>query len=378
MVETITPVVHGGRRGRWAPFLVLHVAGAVGAAALFGATLGEAGALLRAPWGAAGLAAVAAVAAAYLAREVAGLPVPVPQLRSQVPDWWRTFFPFGPASFLYGVGLGVGFLTYLSHGSLVVVSVAAVASGRPLAGAALLGSFGLARGLSAVVAMRSRTPEEGARLVARLAASASWGGWRLAHAIVLAGVAATAVVAAAGAPGPSKIGSAAAALLAVAFGGAGIAKLVDLRTWRRALGSYRLARPLERGASGAVPVLELGLAALPFLGLESTAGLVALAALGLFSLAIGVARVRVGRVLDCGCFGSSPVRDYRSLLARNAAFALVAAIAWRGGVDSPVGGSLGVPGGANLLPAGLVALGVGLSVWVGALAVVVVRRGARR
>ena len=37
-----------------------------------------------------------------------------------------------PAAFLYGVGLGVGFLTYLTHGTLVVVAVAAVASGRPL------------------------------------------------------------------------------------------------------------------------------------------------------------------------------------------------------------------------------------------------------
>src|SRR5512134_2076601 len=134
MVETITPVVHGGRRSRWARFLVLHVAGAMAAAAAFGAILGGAGALLGAPWGAAGLGLVAALAALYLAREVFGLRVPVPQLRRQVPDWWRTYFPFGPASFLYGIGLGVGFLTYLSHGTLVVISAAAVASGRPSAG----------------------------------------------------------------------------------------------------------------------------------------------------------------------------------------------------------------------------------------------------
>ncbi len=135
---------------------------------------------------------------------------------------------------------------------------------------------------------------------------------------------------------------------------------------------------MEGAARGAVPVLELGVAALPFLGLASTAGLVSLAVLGAFSLAIVLARARVGRRLECGCFGTSSVRDYRALLARNAALALVAAIAWRDGVDLPVGASLGVPAGADLLPAGLVALGLGLSAWVGAHAVVAVRRGAGR
>src|SRR4029453_15438710 len=73
------------------------------------------GGLLGAPWGVAGAVLVGASAAAYLAREF-GAPVPVPQLRRQVPDWWRTFFPPNVAAFLYGIGLGPGFLTYLSHG----------------------------------------------------------------------------------------------------------------------------------------------------------------------------------------------------------------------------------------------------------------------
>ncbi|HEY7754696.1 MAG TPA: hypothetical protein VID69_00555, partial [Actinomycetota bacterium] len=122
MVETITPVVHGGSRSRWAILVALHVAGATLAAAVFGAMLGTVGVLLDAPWGAAGTALVATLAGLYLAREALGLRVPVPQLRRQVPDWWRTFFPFAPAAFLYGVGLGVGFFTYLSHGTLVAVA----------------------------------------------------------------------------------------------------------------------------------------------------------------------------------------------------------------------------------------------------------------
>ena len=55
---------------------------------------------------------VAAVAVLYLVRELTGIRVPVPQLRRQVPDWWRTYFGRPLAAFLYGAGLGVGFFTF--------------------------------------------------------------------------------------------------------------------------------------------------------------------------------------------------------------------------------------------------------------------------
>ena len=112
MVETITPVVHGGSRSRWGISLALHAIGAAVAAAIVGSLLAGAGALLGAPWGVPGGVLVASAAALYVAREL-GAPVPVPQLRRQVPDWWRTFFPLHVAAFLYGLGLGPGFLTYL-------------------------------------------------------------------------------------------------------------------------------------------------------------------------------------------------------------------------------------------------------------------------
>jgi len=111
---------------------------------------------------------------------------PIPQrqgiLRRQVPDWWRTFFPPHVAAFLYGLGLGPGFLTYLGHGTVVVVSVAAFASGRPLLGAAVLAPFGLARGLGPVLAFGVRSPGDAAALVERLDRSASKPRWRVAHA----------------------------------------------------------------------------------------------------------------------------------------------------------------------------------------------------
>jgi hypothetical protein len=347
------------------------------AAGAFGAALGATGSALGAPWGAAGLVAIATVGALYLAREAFGLPIPVPQLRRQVPDWWRTFFPFAPSAFLYGMGLGVGFFTFLAHGTLVVVSAAALASGRPALGAALLAPFGLARGLSAMVAMRTRTTEEGAALVGRLADAASRPVWRVAHVIALAAIVGIATWTAVSAESVGRAGRVAAAVLSIAFGSAAVVKIAGRRRWARALASYRLG-PLEGPALVGVPVVELALAALPFLGLASTAGVAALVAVSVFSAAIVVGRIRVGRRLDCGCFGASRARDYRLLLARNAALAVVAVVAWREGRDAWIGGSLAAPSGSDLLPAALVAFGVALAMWVSVRAVVTVRRGANR
>ena len=123
MVETITPVVYGGR-ARWAAALALHVLGATATAALFGAALGLVGGLLEAPWGRAGAAFLAVVALVYALGELPRVTATVPQLRRQVPDWWREFFSWPLAATLYGAGLGVGFFTYVSHGTLVAVASA--------------------------------------------------------------------------------------------------------------------------------------------------------------------------------------------------------------------------------------------------------------
>src|SRR5215210_6058237 len=117
MVETISPVVYG-TRARWISALALHAVGAAATAAAFGAAIAAAGAV-----------AVVVLVAVYGARELVGLPIPVPQLRRQVPDWWRTYFGRPFAAFLYGAGLGVGFLTYLGHGTLLVVAVGIAATG---------------------------------------------------------------------------------------------------------------------------------------------------------------------------------------------------------------------------------------------------------
>jgi hypothetical protein len=151
MVETIAPVVHGGRNRKYWTALALHVLGATASGALFGGALALLGGLLGAPWGSGVLITVAAVSGLYAARELFGAPIPLPDLDKQVPDWWRTFYSHNVAALLYGLGLGVGFFTFLTFGTYAAVAAGALVSGDALTGAVLMGAFGLVR--SAAVAV---------------------------------------------------------------------------------------------------------------------------------------------------------------------------------------------------------------------------------
>jgi len=151
MVETITPVVHGTRR-RFKVAVAIHTAGATLSAGVLGVLLGSAGAAFGLEWNDVGIAVIVVVGAVYIAREAIGLQIPLPQLRRQVPEWWRTFFSPRTAAALYGLGLGAGFFTYLSFGTFAAVAAAALTSGDPLVGAALCAPFGAARGVAVIVA----------------------------------------------------------------------------------------------------------------------------------------------------------------------------------------------------------------------------------
>jgi len=192
MVETITPVVHGGRSKKYWVSVALHALGATIAAAGLGLALGATGALLRAPWGRVGAIVIAVAAVMYALREAFELAIPLPERHAQVPQWWRDFFSPPAASFLYGAGLGIGFFTFLQFGTYVVVAAGALLSGNPLIGALLCVPFGLTRGLTVVLAAPARTPEDTVGLVDLID---RWGAtpWpRLANAATLALVAAAA------------------------------------------------------------------------------------------------------------------------------------------------------------------------------------------
>ena len=354
MVETITPVVHGGR-ARWLSTLALHTLGATVTAGVFGAALGWVGGLLDAPWGRPGLIALAVIAAAYgLAELSRRRRLPIPQLRRQVPDWWRTFFGRQVAAVLYGAGLGIGFFTYLAEGTLVVVTFAAVASGRPEVGALLMVPFGLVRGLSAAAAWRSDTPERSRALVDRLV-SAPERRRKVANALTLAAIVVTGAVAAIRAPRSGWQVLAAAALAAI-FSWSAASKLLALARWRRALAAHRLPGVVERIASWSVPVGEALVSLLVVVGYPRMAAAWALALTGVFS--VGLVRVRrlVGARVPCGCFGGRETVDVRHALLRNAALAALAVFVAALAVDRAVSWWPEVPGRADLVPF-LVAVG---------------------
>lgn len=358
MVETISPVVYG-TRARWLGAVGLHALGAAGTAAAFGAAVAAAAALLGAPWGRAGGAVLVAVAALYAARELLGVRVPVPQLRRQVPDWWRTYFGRPLAAVLYGGGLGVGFLTFLGHGTLVVVTVGAAITGRPAIGALVMMPFGLARGLAPLVAQRARDHEDGRTLVDRLSGMPDRGR-SIANGVAIVAVAGTTAGVASSERG--GWGEAAAACLAFAFAWAAATKLLSARRWRRALAAHALAPPLERLAVWAVPAVELLVPVLAIAGRERAAAGVALTALGVFTAALLRAGLRDGTDVPCGCFGRESV-DLRTALARNAVLGALAIVAWSSAAPDP---AISVPAGRELVPAGLAAgavLAAALTAW---------------
>ena len=130
MAETVAPVVHGVRR--WLIAVGAFAAGAVGAGAALGWALGSAGAWAgggstHAAW------AAAAIVAAYAGREAGLLRLPIPQLRRQVPQRWREVLPLPATAFLYGAGLGLGFVTYVPVATFAAV-VAAVVLADPAGG----------------------------------------------------------------------------------------------------------------------------------------------------------------------------------------------------------------------------------------------------
>ncbi len=363
MVETINPVVHGKRRSGWAVDVCLHIAGATIVAGAFGAALGAAGRLLGAPWGVGGSVIVAALALAYTGAEAAGLRLPVPQAKRQVPDWWRTFFSRPVFSFLYGVGLGVGFLTYLTRGTLLVIASFAFVSARPVIGLLVMVPFGLARSGAVLIAAGVRTEHEARELVHRLAESSRRAGWLAANVIATGAIAAVAGRESIRAWGDGAPGLPLATLMAV-FAWSAVAKAVGPAAWRWALSGFHLPRALSVPAFVAVPVAEAAVVGLGSLGLGSAGAWLALSLLGAFSIAVIRARLLTGEAVPCGCFGARTARDWRLVLARNALLAAVAAWALAQGSGAPSGWSEVIPRGGELVPAALAIGGVFAAAWL--------------
>jgi hypothetical protein len=356
MVDTITPVVHGGSRRRWAGALALHALGATTSAAVLGGLVGAAGSVLGAPWGPAGTILVVALALAYAAREVVGLPVPIPDARRQVPQWWRESFSPGTTALLYGAGLGVGFATHLRHGTLVAVAALILSVGDPVLGIVAFAGFGLARSLAIGVTWTA-TDDRGAATLAHALERAAVGAFpRVANGVALLGVAG--VTLARPPPPDGTIGAAPALALAAVFAASVGAKLLRARLWSRTVADHGLPRPLDAVATATVPVAETAIPVLILTGAARAGAALALVLLVAFSAALLRLRTRVGDRVPCGCFGRRRSRDVRLLLLRNAGIGLVAVVALTG----PDRIALDLPRYADVLPAVLAAGGAVLAV----------------
>ena len=374
MVETITPVVNGGH-ARWRRTLALHALGAVAAAAAFGSTLGWLGGMLGAPWRRSGLLALATVAAVFALGELTPLRVPIPQLRRQVPDWWRTFFGRHVASALYGAGLGVGFLTYLAHGTFVVVAFAAIASGRPATGALLVAPFGLVRGLSPVVGRRLVTSEQRRALVDRLA-TAPGSPRRIVNGVALLVLAGIALVLAADAPGGGGVPLASAALSSV-FASAAVSKVVARRRWHLVLAAHRLPAVVGRAAAWFVPAAELAVPVLVLAGLPRAAGLWSALLLAAFSFELVRVRRRDGDRVPCGCFGGRETVGIGAALLRNVGVGALAVFVWSSARNGPTVAWPAPPSEGDVLPMILLLASVAAAALAGWRASVWLGRGNR-
>lgn len=164
---------------------------------------------------------------------------------------------------------------------------------------------------------------------------------------------------------PVAVYSLAASILGLVFVWSAVAKLLRSSRWRAALEGYGL--PGTRALAIAVPVVELVVPSLMLLERSLASAALALGLLALFSAAIVRARSRRGDRLPCGCFGGAGERDYRLMIARNAVLGLLAAAVIARGRDLQTLEGLGAPETADLLPAGLVVLGlvaIGWMFWV--------------
>jgi hypothetical protein len=116
-------------------------------------------------------------------------------------------------------------------------------------------------------------------------------------------------------------------------------------------------------ATPLVPVVELATAlTIAFVSARAGAA-VALVLLAAFSLAVLHARSINGDRLPCGCFGGSEERHYRTMLWRNAALALLAALVFRARADVEVL-TPSMPTGREWIAAALFLVGGLIVLWM--------------
>ncbi|WP_153876205.1 methylamine utilization protein MauF [Methylorubrum populi] len=136
----------------YTPTFLLHGAGYALGAVILGVILGLAGGLLGFPGASVlTLAGLGLAGLVYGAHQFGFLRVPYPQRRAQVPHDARQRFPMWFIGGLYGISLGLNYLTYVQTPILYLVTAAAVASGNVTSAVVLFLAFNAGRFLPMAV-----------------------------------------------------------------------------------------------------------------------------------------------------------------------------------------------------------------------------------
>jgi hypothetical protein len=157
MLASITPLGERGRHRSWSVTVTAFLLGSAAAGALLGALIGAVGALLI-PASAGSqprLAALALAALAALALDASGtVPGPARQVNERWLDEYRGWV-YGAG---FGAQLGAGVFTVVTSAATYVALLAALISGGSARGAAVVGAYGVIRGLTPLAAARVRSP----------------------------------------------------------------------------------------------------------------------------------------------------------------------------------------------------------------------------
>jgi hypothetical protein len=154
MLASITPLGERGRHSVWGVTVTAFLLGATAAGAVAGAALGGLGSLALSPAGLparARLAVLAVAVAAAIAVDVFTHAVPGP--RRQVNERWLDEYRGWVYGAGYGSQLGLAVTTVVSSAATYVAVLAAFLAGSAVAGAIVLGCFGLVRGLTPLAAV---------------------------------------------------------------------------------------------------------------------------------------------------------------------------------------------------------------------------------
>lgn len=174
MLSSIHPLGERGKGNRFALTATAFVVGAAAGGLVTGALVGAMGLVITGPLGLGDPAAIAIVGATALTAAVfegtgRALPSPLPR---QVDENWLNEY----RGWVYGAGfgfqLGAGVLTYVTSAAAFVALAATVLAGSLAGSVAVMGAFGLVRGLSVVPARGINSSQQLITFHRRLQASA--------------------------------------------------------------------------------------------------------------------------------------------------------------------------------------------------------------